>query len=126
MQRSSGGSTVRDADPERRTFLDALLAFGFVSTAIAVVYPVSRYVIPPRIGEPATASVQGARLSALTLNSAVLFKFGARPGLLVRTPEGDLRAFSPVPRHLGCSVQRTAGTSHICGPCHNGLDVLGG
>ena len=126
MQRSSEGSAVREADLERRTFLDALLAFGFVSTAIAVVYPVSRYLIPPRRGEPATASVTAARLSALTPNSAVLFKFGSRPGLLVRTPEGDLRAFSAVCTHLDCTVQYKPDTSQIWCACHNGLYDLAG
>ena len=36
-----------------------LLGVGFVSTAAAIAYPVSRYLIPPASGEPATASVIG-------------------------------------------------------------------
>jgi Rieske Fe-S protein len=115
-----------DPDLERRTFLDALLTFGFVSTAIAIVYPVSRYLIPPGSGEPATGSVTAARLSALGLNSAVLFKFGSRPGLLVRTPDGDLRAFSAVCTHLDCTVQYRADTAQIWCACHNGLYDLAG
>ena len=40
------------SDFDRRMFLDALLAVGFVSTAVAIAYPVSRFLIPPASGEP--------------------------------------------------------------------------
>jgi Rieske Fe-S protein len=126
MQLSESWFNARKTGVERRTFLDALLAFGFVSTAIAIVYPVARFLIPPKSGEAATASVTAARLSALTPNSAVLFKFGSRPGLLVRTPDGDLRAFNAVCTHLDCTVQYKADTSQIWCACHNGLYDLAG
>lgn len=112
--------------PDRRAFLDAVLAFGFVSTALAVVYPVWRYLIPPASGEPATASAVAARLADVKLNSGVLFKFGSKPGLLVRTPEGELRAFSAVCTHLDCTVQYKTDTSQIWCACHNGVYDLAG
>lgn len=115
-----------EADAERRAFLDAVLTFGFVSTAIAVVYPVSRYLIPPASGEPATTSVVASRLAETKLNSAVLFKFGSRPGLLVRTSEGELRAFNAVCTHLDCTVQYKTDTSQIWCACHNGMYDLAG
>ncbi len=49
--------TFPPSEFDRRTFLDALLAVGFVSTAVAIAYPVSRFLVPPASGEPATASV---------------------------------------------------------------------
>ena len=118
--------TSGDADVGRRTFLDAVLAFGFVSTAIAVAYPVSRYLIPPPSGEPATTSVVAARLSALQPNSGVIFKFGSKPGLLVRTSEGELRAFGATCTHLECTVQYKPDTAQIWCACHNGLYDLAG
>jgi Rieske Fe-S protein len=114
------------APPGRREFLDAVLAFGFVSTAVAVVYPVWRYLIPPASGEPATASAVAARLADVKPNSGLLFKFGSRPGLLVRTPDGELRAFNAVCTHLDCTVQYKADTSQIWCACHNGMYDLGG
>jgi cytochrome b6-f complex iron-sulfur subunit len=115
-----------DAAVERRTFLDAVLAFGFVSTAIAVLYPVSRYLVPPVSGEPATSSVTVGAAAQLKNNSAVLFKFGSKPGLLVRTAEGELRAFNAVCTHLDCTVQYKQDTSQIWCACHNGIyDVAG-
>ena len=81
---------------DRRRFLDALLTVGFVSTAAAIAYPVGRYLVPPDSGEPATESVVAARVKALRPNSAAIFKFGSKPGIVVRTADGDVRAFSAV------------------------------
>jgi len=115
------------ADPGRRNFLDLVLQIGFVSTAVAIVYPVWRYLIPPKMAEPASAaSVIAGNLAGLKPNSGVIFKFGSKPGLLVRTPEGDVRAFSAVCTHLSCTVQYKADTSEIWCACHNGVYDLGG
>jgi cytochrome b6-f complex iron-sulfur subunit len=110
----------------RRRFLDGILGTGFASTVVAMVYPVWRYLIPPASGEPATQSVVAAQAAHVKTNSAVLFKFGSKPGLLVRTPEGELQAFSAVCTHLQCTVQYKADTSQIWCACHNGLYDLAG
>jgi Rieske Fe-S protein len=110
----------------RRTFLDALLGLGFVSTAMAVVYPVWRYLNPPATGEPAVASTVAAKAADLKPNSGIIFKFGSRPGLLVRTPDGEFRAFNAICTHLDCTVQYKADTSQIWCACHNGTYDLAG
>ncbi len=111
---------------DRRTFLDSLLAVGFVSTAAAIAYPVSRYLIPPASGEPETASVVAAKGGELKPNSGKVFKFGNRPGIVVRTPDGEVRAFSAICTHLGCTVQYKSDTSQLWCACHNGFYDLGG
>jgi cytochrome b6-f complex iron-sulfur subunit len=111
---------------DRRTFLDSLLMVGFVSTAAAMAYPVARYLVPPPSGEPETASVVAAKAAALPPNSGIVFKFGSRPGIVIRTPDGDVRAFSAVCTHLECTVQYKADTSQIWCACHNGLYDLSG
>jgi Rieske Fe-S protein len=118
--------TVTTTDFDRRTFLDALLAVGFVSTAIAIAYPVARFLIPPASGEPATESVVAGRAAALKPNSAAMFRFGNKPGIVVRTEEGEVRAFSAVCTHLDCTVQFRADTSQLWCACHNGTYDLGG
>ena len=110
----------------RRRFLDGALGIGFVSTVAAMVYPVWRYLIPPASGEPATQSVVAARASAIKPNSGVVFKFGSKPGLLIRTPAGELAAFNAVCTHLQCTVQYKGDTSQIWCACHNGLYDLQG
>jgi Rieske Fe-S protein len=111
---------------QRRAFLDRLLGVGFVSTLIAVAYPVWRYLVPPRSGEPAVASTVAGSAAGFKSNSGVVFKFGSRPGLLVRTPEGEFRAFSAVCTHLDCTVQYKPETSQIWCACHNGMYDLAG
>jgi Rieske Fe-S protein len=111
---------------DRRRFLDALLTVGFVSTAAAIAYPVARFLVPPPAGEPATDSVVAGRVGALRPNSAAIFKFGSKPGIVVCTAEGDIRAFSAVCTHLDCTVQFKGDTSQLWCACHNGTYDLGG
>jgi Rieske Fe-S protein len=110
----------------RRRFLDSLLGTGFASTVVAVVYPVWRYLIPPQSGEPATQSVVAAQASQVKANSGMVFKFGSKPGLLVRAPDGTLRAYNAVCTHLECTVQYKSDTSQIWCACHNGMYDLEG
>jgi Rieske Fe-S protein len=118
--------TLARSEFNRRGFLDALLAVGFVSTAVAIVYPVSRFLIPPASGEPATASASAGKAAALKPNSARIFKFGSRPGIVVRTADGDVRAFTAVCTHLDCTVQFKQDTAQLWCACHNGTYDLGG
>lgn len=122
----SGSGSPAPSDFDRRTFLDVLLAVGFVSTAAAIVYPVSRFLVPPPSGEAATASAVAGKAAALKPNSGLLFPFGGKPAIVVRTAEGDLRAFSAVCTHLDCTVQFKADTSQLWCACHNGTYDLGG
>jgi Rieske Fe-S protein len=110
----------------RRRFLDSLLGTGFASTVVAVVYPVWRYLIPPQSGEPATQSVVAAQASQVKANSGMVFKFGSKPGLLVRAPDGTLHAYNAVCTHLECTVQYKSDTSQIWCACHNGMYDLEG
>ena len=119
--------TPMSATPfDRRTFLDALLTTGFVSTAVAIAYPVAEYLVPPAGGEPATQTASAGPAAALKPNSAAIFKFGNRPGIVVRTPDGEIRAFSAVCSHLDCTVQFKSDTSQLWCACHNGTYDLAG
>jgi Rieske Fe-S protein len=62
----------------------------------------------------------------LAPNMGRIFKFGSRPGLLVRGPTGDLRAFSATCTHLGCTVQYRPDLGHVWCACHNGHFDLNG
>ena len=111
---------------DRRSFLDTLLAVGFVSTAVAIAYPVARFLVPPPSGEAATGSAVAAKAAAVKPNSGLIFPFGSKPAIVVRTAEGDLRAFSAVCTHLDCTVQFKSDTSQLWCACHNGTYDLGG
>jgi cytochrome b6-f complex iron-sulfur subunit len=111
---------------KRRTFLDSLLGVGFVSTALSVIYPIWRYVIPPASAEPATESIVAGKASDFQRNTGAVVKFGTKPAILVCTPDGDFRAFTAVCTHLECTVQYKAETSQIWCACHNGMYDLAG
>jgi Rieske Fe-S protein len=111
----------------RRRFVDWLLGTSLGGLVLAVLYPVGRYLVPPPAGESAAASVTLAlKPGDVPANSGQIFKFGNRPGLLVRTPGGELRAFSATCTHLGCIVQYRTDLSQIWCACHNGHFDLNG
>lgn len=123
---SDGHASSPRALVPRRRFLDGLLGAGLASTTFAALYPISRFLVPPAGGEPATASVVAARVSEVRPNSGVLFQFGSKPAILVRTAEGEFRAFTAVCTHLDCTVQYKSDTAQIWCACHNGMYDLSG
>jgi cytochrome b6-f complex iron-sulfur subunit len=112
--------------PARRRFLDYLLGTGVVTTLGAIFYPVIRFMSPPEIVEAMQNSVVAAKLNEIPVNSGKIFKFGNKPGILVRTASGELKAFSAVCTHLDCIVQYRSETKQIWCACHNGQYNLSG
>lgn len=113
-------------DPDRRRLLDILLSGGFLAFLGALFYPVTRYLTPPAVHEVATNMVVAAKVSEVKPNSGKVFRFGSKPGILVRLPSGEWRAFSAVCTHLQCTVQYRADIERVWCPCHNGHFDLSG
>ena len=104
-------------------FLGTSLGAMFLS----VFYPVVKFLIPPKIAEPTTFTVTLPwKTTELKANSGRIFRFGSRPGLILKTPAGDLRAFSAVCTHLDCTVQYREDRQEIWCACHNGKYDLSG
>ncbi len=112
--------------PPRRSFLNLILSTSIGASVIAIFYPILKYLAPPKLGEPSTVSVVAGKASEIKNNSGIIFKFGSKPGILIRTPEGELRAFSAICTHLECTVQYKKETSQIWCACHNGTYNLTG
>ncbi len=111
----------------RRSFMNVLLGSSFGALMVSILYPVARYLVPPSAGEPTTASVTLPWKPAdIRPNTGRIFKFGSQPGLLVNTPNGELRAFSAVCTHLNCTVQYRDEKQEIWCACHNGVYDLNG
>jgi Rieske Fe-S protein len=114
-------------DVTRRKFINWFLATSAGAFFLSVLYPIARYLIPPQAGESTAASVTlPIKLADVKPNSGQIFKFGNRPAILIRTPAGELRAFSAVCTHLNCTVQYRSDLSHIWCACHNGHFDLNG
>ena len=111
----------------RKGFVDWLIGSSVGGFLVAVLYPITRYLIPPRVAESAVNSVVVPLQPAdVASNSGKIFKFGNKPGILIRTPTGELRAFSARCTHLDCTVQYREDLAHIWCACHNGhYDLTG-
>jgi Rieske Fe-S protein len=110
----------------RRNILNYLLGTGALATLAAILYPIARFMIPPRVVESSASSVVAARVNEIKPNSGKIFKFGSKPGILIQTPAGDYRAFSAVCTHLDCTVQYRQDEKLIWCACHNGRYDLTG
>jgi len=113
--------------PSRRRFLDWFLGTAVGALLVAIVYPISRYLIPPEVEESTAGTVTlSINPASVKPNSGQIFRFGSQPGILIRTPGGELRAFSAVCTHLGCTVQYRPDLIQIWCACHNGHYDLNG
>ena len=110
----------------RRAFLQSLLKGGVLALLGAALYPIARYLYPPRGAESSVSNVVAAKVDELAVNTAKIFRFGNRPGILINTPQGELKAFSAVCTHLNCTVQYESDNSLIWCACHNGKYDLNG
>ena len=126
VERADGGAGPPALEPSRRRFLDYLLGTSVVATLGAIVYPIIRFMQPPQVIESTESSVVAAKLAEVPVNSGKIFKFGSKPGILVRTDSGELKAFSAVCTHLDCIVQYKPETKNIWCACHNGQYNLNG
>jgi cytochrome b6-f complex iron-sulfur subunit len=110
--------------------LHALQA-GVTVTLAAILYPVVRFLWP----RPATSSgglqvVAPYRVHELKPDAQgrwpTPFNFGGKPCLLIRTPEGEIRAFNAVCTHVECTAEYSLEKAAIICNCHNGVYDLHG
>ncbi len=111
---------------KRREFLDYILGTLGAILSGFILYPIARYLVPPKVPEAATRRVVAAKKDELSPNSFKNFPFGSQPGILIRTASGEYRAFSAQCTHLGCTVQYRAQDKLIWCACHNGMYNLEG
>lgn len=110
----------------RRSVLNWFLGTSLGAMCVAVFYPVVRYLIPPEVPEAESLRVVAAQEGELQPNQAKIFRFGSRPGILVRTQSGEYRAFAATCTHLNCTVQYREDMERIWCACHNGIFDLNG
>ena len=104
----------------RRAFLDYSFTAALAALAGAVLYPVIKFLIPPKVREVTHESVLAAKTRDIPPDSGKIFAFGGKPAILLRTRDGELRAFTAVCTHLACTVQYRSDLGHIWCACHDG------
>jgi Rieske Fe-S protein len=110
----------------RRDFINWILGFGFFGWLASVLYPIFRYIIPPKMPEAKISTVKVGRVDEFVPGSGRIFKFGNKPGILIRLESGEFRAFSAICTHLDCTVQYREDLKIIWCACHNGKYDLNG
>ena len=112
--------------PGRRRFLDGFLGVAITSLAAAVLYPVIRYISPPRIPEAASNRVLAGKVPELKQDGWKIFPFGSEAGILIEKVPGEYVALSATCTHLECTVQFDKPSKRIWCACHNGYYDLTG
>ena len=108
----------------RRKFLGVCLAGATAAAAVAVAYPVVRYLGP----KSRQAGTEKLVLSASDVpeGEAKFIEYAGASAVLVKTKTGELIALSAVCTHLGCIVQWVKDQQHFLCPCHGGLFATDG
>ena len=128
MSGATPGTNKRSHEPApgRRTLLGVLLGSSLLASLASIIYPILNFILPPPTGEVDTDTVVAGRADELAPNSGKIFRFGSRPGILVRTPAVDYCAFSATCTHLECTVQHRGREHDVWCACHNGVYDLQG
>lgn len=107
----------------RRGFLVAAGAAGLCYVA-ALGYPVYRYLASPAemaASEAAVTEVTLKDAQKLPEGSALMFKFGRAPAMLIHHKDNTWVALTAVCTHLGCTVQYEPDLNRIHCACHGGV-----
>ena len=103
-----------------------LLGGGLFASALSFIYPVLRYLVPPRLTDMGGDTVVAGKVGELRPNAGKIFRFGSRPGLLMLGSDGQYRALSATCTHLSCTVQYRGDLRQVWCACHNGMYDLAG
>jgi cytochrome b6-f complex iron-sulfur subunit len=110
----------------RRNFINVSLFSSLSALAAAIIYPIVRFFMPPKIPQAVQNEVTAAKLGELKRNSGKIFNFGAKPGILIHTEDDKYKAFLAICTHLECIVQYRPDLKQIWCACHNGhFDLFG-
>jgi cytochrome b6-f complex iron-sulfur subunit len=110
----------------RRSVLDAAIAGSFVALGASALYPIVRFISAPPAVDSGALEVIAGKVGDVEAGTAIAFRFGDKPALLVRDEGGNLRAFIAICTHLDCVVQYRKDFGHIWCACHNGHFDLSG
>lgn len=108
----------------RRAFVGLGVALVGCVYGAAVGYPVYRYLSTPARRAAQRAAVTEVELPGaekLATGTAMMFKFGTKPAMLIHHKDGEWVALDAVCTHLGCTVQYEPDHDRIHCACHGGV-----
>ena len=111
----------------RRSWVDVLLGGSLVAWAGAVIYPILRYLTPPKdAGGANTITLTDSQKQELTNLGSLITRIGTDRVIVLKKKDGKLAAFSAKCTHEGCTVQFVPADALIWCACHNGKFSLDG
>ena len=119
-------NSIHSESQTRRDFLNYIIGLGLLGWLGGILYPLYLYLKPPKAPEVDVKNISLGKADDLNKDSGNIFKFGNKPGILLKTPEGEIKAFSAVCTHLDCTVQYKQDEHLIWCACHNGRYDLNG
>ncbi|HUP46071.1 MAG TPA: ubiquinol-cytochrome c reductase iron-sulfur subunit [Thermoanaerobaculia bacterium] len=107
---------------DRRRLLNWFLGTSFGALLLSILYPLIRFVTPPRIAEASMNEVEAGLIDDAELRERgfKIVRFGADPVILVRTADAKFYAYSATCTHLDCIVGFQKDHNRIWCNCHGG------
>jgi len=96
---------MSDTKQTRRKFIDILLGTGLFLFLSSILYPVAKFLVPPKITGPDVNSVEAGLLSEFKKGMSKIIRLGRKPILVFRQKNGDVKALEATCTHLDCNVQ---------------------
>jgi Rieske Fe-S protein len=120
--------THEPADPLRRRLVNWFLGSSAVALFAAIVYPIIRFISPPRVPEAQTDQVEAGPTNdpQLVADGYKIIRFGTEPVIVIKLSDTDVRAFSATCTHLACIVEFRRAKRDIYCNCHGGEYNLAG
>lgn len=119
----AAGQPTEDDLHSRRHFVKVAVGGMCLAYLGAVGYPIYRYLESPVEKSEILAAIKNVDLAdaqKLPAGSAMVFRFGPYPAMLIHHANGQWVAFNSVCSHLGCTVQYHPDQDKIMCACHGG------
>ena len=112
---------LRESILSRRQLITGFITGSLASLAAYALYPVAGFLFfKKKIPLPEAVTVPLADVEKLAPNSAVYFKYGRLPGVLLKTASGELRPFRPSARTWTALCSTGLTRSRFFCACHEG------
>ena len=116
--------TTGDSAPvSRRAFTQVAVGGVGACYAAAIGYPVYRYLATPAREAASLAAVSEVALAKTDIpeaGSALMFRFGTKPTMLIHHKDGSIVCFDAICTHLACTLQFQPEEGRIYCACHGG------
>lgn len=117
---------ARGQSLSRQNAIKRLLGVGVAGWLGAIIYPVTKYLIPPPAGEANVTSLKVGMIDEPWEKPYRIIQFGRKPVILVKDTQDQIRALAATCTHLACIVQYQEQDNIIWCACHNAKFDLSG